>query len=144
MLRDVKAAIGKAKDSFWKQKDLFGNNFKTEMKKRLLQAYVWSVMRYSSEMFSLTKSVQKRIKAFEIWSHRCMIKISYQDRITNKDVLKRVGMKNIVLLTSIITRQCRFSGHVERESVGSFLLDCQLCKMKKFVEVGKECNAQRL
>ena len=56
---DVRANIVKSKQAFWKHKKLLRNNIRLKTKPRLLKIQAWSILRYGSECFALTKSLQK-------------------------------------------------------------------------------------
>ena len=61
---DVRVKIAKSKQAFWKHKELL-RNIRLKTKMRLLKTQVWSILRYGSACFALTKSLQKKITAFE-------------------------------------------------------------------------------
>ena len=44
---DLKVATARWKDSFWRHKELMRNNLSLELKKKLLKAQVWSIVRYA-------------------------------------------------------------------------------------------------
>ncbi|CAG9826494.1 unnamed protein product [Diabrotica balteata] len=70
---------------------------------RTTRCYIFSIILYGAETCTLKKCNLKIIAAFELWLYRRVLKISWTDRITNKDVLGRVG-KETELITSIQTR----------------------------------------
>jgi hypothetical protein len=49
-----------------------------------------STFLYASETWTLNKDMEKIIEAMEIWFCRRMLKISYKDRTTNKEVFTRI------------------------------------------------------
>ncbi|CAG9834883.1 unnamed protein product [Diabrotica balteata] len=53
----------------------------------------------------------KRIEAFELWLYLRVLKISWTDKITNKEVLERVG-KETELITAKQTRKLEYLDHV--------------------------------
>src|SRR5437899_2357962 len=57
---------------------------------RILNCYVFSVLNYECESWTWNKAMQKKIDAFEFWCYRRMLKISYVDRVSNKELLKRM------------------------------------------------------
>lgn len=48
-------------------------------------------MLYDSEMQTVVKEEQRRIKDFEMSCYRRMLKISEMDMVTNKEVLERMS-----------------------------------------------------
>ena len=84
-------------------------------RKRLVRCYVLYTLlyMYAAETWTINKDVENQINAFEMWLFRKMLCISYQDHITNEEVLKRVQEKR-TLLQTIKKRKCTFFGHVIR------------------------------
>ena len=61
------------------------------VRKRLVRCYVLSTFLYASESWTLNREMESRIEALEIRIYRRMLKISYKDRVSNEEVLSRVG-----------------------------------------------------
>ena len=68
-----------------------------ERKKRIVKCLVWSVATYAAETWTLREVDRKKMEAFEMWIWRQMEKISWSDKITNDDVLKRVNEERSLL-----------------------------------------------
>ena len=98
--------------------ELLRNNIRLKTKLRLLKTQVWSILRYGSECFALTKSLQKKITAFELWCYRRILKISWNDYVPNEEVLPKIKIEKPELLQSVIKRKIRYLGHILRESAG--------------------------
>ena len=90
-------------------------------KKKLLNTQVWSILKYGSEVFSLTTALKKKLTAFEMRCYRRILKISWTNMITNEEVLRRVGETEEKLLKMIIKRKMTFFGHIARTSAGQEL-----------------------
>ena len=73
---------------------------------------------YGSESWTITIEIKKRIEAFEMWCYRRMLKISWTDKITNQEVLRRVGEVEKTLYKTICRRKLKFAGHIIRGSSG--------------------------
>ena len=116
---DVRARIAKSKQAFWKHKEL-RNNIRLQTKLRLLKTQVWSILRYGLGCFALTKSLQKKITAFDFWCYRRILMISWNDYVSNEEVLK-IKIEKPELLQSVIKRKIRYLGHILRESAGKDL-----------------------
>ena len=84
-------------------------------RKRILQCYVWSTLLYGAETWTITKVMKTRIEAFELWAYRRMLKISWTEKVTNKEVLSRMKMKKR-LFTIIQIRKLKYFGHINRHS----------------------------
>ena len=46
---------------------------------------------YGCETWTIGEAERKRWEAFEMWCYRRMINIKWMDRITNEEVLGRIG-----------------------------------------------------
>ena len=62
-----------------------------ELRKRLENFFVWSVALYSTENWTLGRSEQKRLNAFQMWIWRRMEHVKWTDKIKNAVVLEIVG-----------------------------------------------------
>ena len=62
----------------------------TGLKLRFLRATVFAIASYGCESWALTKTDRKRIDAFEMWSYRRLLRVSWKDKRTNKWVLERI------------------------------------------------------
>ena len=113
---DVKVAIGKEKAASWKHKELLKNNVPLRRLKRLmLQSLVFSLVRYGSECFTLTKRLKRKITSFELWCYRRILKIRWADMKTKRGNTAKDGYARPVLLDNIIKRKYHF-GHISRAS----------------------------
>lgn len=83
-------------------------NIRIDVKLRILRCYVWSIVRYASETWIITKNVERKINAFEMWGYRKMMKIKWTDKIRNEEVLRRVKMPGMVLLQTIKDSKSKF------------------------------------
>ena len=91
------------------------------LKKKIIRSYIWSVVTYGSEAWTINKEVRDKINAFECWVYRRVLKISWKDRVSNKEVLERMGIK-MRLRSSIAKRKAAFFGHIGRGSSGRDIL----------------------
>ena len=113
--KEIKTRISIAKDSFNKIVNLVTNqNIAVALRKRFVKAYAWSTFLYGCEAWNISKVMEKRIEALEMWFYRRMLKVSWVDHVSNELVLQRVGAGR-EMLTCIRKRQLRFLGHVMRE-----------------------------
>ena len=63
--------------------------FSLEMKKKLVKSCICSVALYGSETWTVGKTEERVINAFETWCWRGILKIKWTDRITNDEVFQR-------------------------------------------------------
>ena len=93
-----------------------------KIKKKVLSCYINSVLMYGSESWTITEEIRRRLDAFEMWCYRRILKISWTDRVTNIEVLRRVGETDKNIYRTICRRKLKFAGHVLRGSSG------EMCK----------------
>lgn len=110
---DIKCRIATAKRAYYKIKELTSSEINMTLKKRLLKSLVWSIVSYASETWTISKQDFKKLESFEMWCWRRIKKISYRDRITNEEVLMRVG-ETRTLISTIEQRRHRWIGHLLR------------------------------
>jgi hypothetical protein len=133
--KEIKCRIGMAKAAWETKKRLLSGPLDLGLKKRLLKCYVWSVFAYGAETWTLRKRDMERIEAFEMWCWRRLMKISWVEKVTNKEVLQRV-QENRSLLGDIIKRKRNWLGHVLRH-------DCLLKDMLEGSVEGKNKRGRK-
>ena len=112
---DIKRRIGMAKDTFQKMESVLKNRqLSLETKRKVLECYVTPVLVYGCESWTISGEMERRIEAAEMWFYRRMLRISWIDRVTNEEVLRRIGAKRS-LLHKIRKRQLEFLGHAMRK-----------------------------
>ena len=78
-----------------------------------------TVLKYGCESWTLDKSLQKRITAFEHWCYRRMLillKVSWKDKVKNTEVLSRMAEKDRRFYKNIARQNMAYAGHVLRGS----------------------------
>ena len=89
---EVNTRIAQAKIVFQKMKSILTNkNMSTATRQRVLQCYVEPILMYGCETWTITKPLQKKIEAVEIWFWRRMLKIPWAAMRTNVEVMKEAG-----------------------------------------------------
>lgn len=112
--QEIRCRIETARSVFIKMSSLFkSHNLNLNMKLRLLRCYVFSVLLYGVETWTLNKETTKRLEAFELWLYRRILKISWTQRITNIEVLRRMN-KETELLNTVKCRKLQYLGHIMR------------------------------
>lgn len=81
---------------------------------RMVQYYVYPVLLYGCEVWTLNKSMEARIDAFEMYIYRRLLKITWTHKITNVEVLQRIGRDKKVLLTTVKQRKLGYLGYITR------------------------------
>ncbi|XP_030753084.1 uncharacterized protein LOC115880093 [Sitophilus oryzae] len=99
--RDIKYRIEEARGAFLKFKKVFTcSDFDLELRLRFVECYVWSVLLYGVESWTLKASAINRLEAFEMWIYRRILKIPWTAKIRNEDVLRRINRVHV--LSSIL------------------------------------------
>jgi hypothetical protein len=96
-LSEVKKRIAIAKTAFWKQKEILRRNINVKTKLRILNNYIYSILTYASESWTNEKSLSNRIKASENWCYRRILRVSWIEKVTNKEILRRIGKRDFDL-----------------------------------------------
>jgi len=87
---EIKFRIAMAKATFNKKKNLFTSKLDFNLRKRLVRCYVWSIVLYGAETWTLRSTDQKHLESFKMWCWRRM-EISWTDYVRNEKVLLRVN-----------------------------------------------------
>ena len=93
--REIKMRIAIDKEAFNRKMPLLTSKLNTEHKKKLIRCYVWGIA------FLWLKDLDtKKIGAGvfgEMWCWRRMEKIKWSEKVTNEQVLDRIGEKRTLL-----------------------------------------------
>ncbi|CAG9837530.1 unnamed protein product [Diabrotica balteata] len=84
------------------------------IKIRLLRCYIFPILLYGVESWTLTYATYKKIEAFEMCLYCRILKISYTDPVTNQDVLLRME-KGKELLNTI--KKAKIEYHEEYRKI---------------------------
>ena len=106
-------ALGKLQ-KVWSDKDIT-----LSTKLRLLNALVYPVLLYGSEIWTIKKNDLKKLVAFEMRCYRKVLNITWKDKIRNEDVLLRISsckFKPKRILARITESQLSWFDHVCRMS----------------------------
>ena len=112
--QEIQRRILIAKNAFKNMKNLLTNNrISSQTRIRALRTYVWSTLMYGSESWTITGEMKNKLRAAEMWFFRRMLRISWRDRVTNEEVMARLGVQR-GLVGEIRKRQLNFIGHIIR------------------------------
>ena len=109
-VKEIKCRIGIAKSKFYDNLKIFTGQLSTTTKKQMIKSLVWSVALYAAEAWTMRKVDTQRLEAFEMWCWRKMFKISYQEDVTNDEVLSRAKEKRSII-DRITKQQKLLIGH---------------------------------
>lgn len=111
---EIKARIEQARKTLINLKTLLANrNLDLGLRIRLLRCYVFPVLLYGCESWTLDAATEKRIDAFEMYAYRRLLRVSWTERKTNVEILNRMG-KNKELLLTVKERKLQYIGHIMR------------------------------
>ena len=104
-----------AKTTFSKLGNILRNrSISMKIRIRVLDCYVYPVLMYGSEAWSITSDIERRLESCEMWFLRKMMKIPWTDRVCNEEVLSRAHVKR-KMINDIRVGQLNFFGHTIRK-----------------------------
>jgi len=120
---EIKRRIAMAKAAINKKRTLFTSTLDLELRKKLVNCYIWSIALYGAGTWLLRAVDQKHLESFEMWCLRRMEKISWTDHVRNEDVLLRVKEQRNIL-HEIRKQKANWFGHILRRN----------CFLKRVIE----------
>lgn len=112
--KEIKCRIEMARNAFCKYKKILNNrDININLRLRFVKCYVWSVLLYGMESWTLKTVTMNRLEAFEMWTYRRLLKIPWTDHVSNQEVLRRLQKEHELLLT-IKRRKTAYFGHIMR------------------------------
>jgi len=67
------------------------------------------------EAWTLSDAMEKKLKAFEMWIFRRILRIYWIEKITNEEVLRRMGCEPEIMIT-VKRRKLEYFGHIKRNN----------------------------
>ena len=111
---EIRRRIEIARSAFNRMKAILcSGKLGIEIRTRVLRCYVFSVLLYGVEAWTITDATEKRLASFEMWCYRRMWKISWTQHVTNKETLRRMK-KETEILNTIKERKMSYFGHILR------------------------------
>ena len=111
---DTRSNFAKAKFSSM-SKILTSKRLKLKTRLKILKCYTYSIFTYGCEAWTLSKVLEDKIEAFEMWCLREIGQVKWKDHVTNVEVLRRLGTER-QLLNDIQKRKLRYYGHIKRKN----------------------------
>lgn len=119
--KEIRSRIEQARRVFTQMKTFFTrSDLSLELRIRMIRCYIFSVLLYGCESWTLNPSLERNLEAFEMYLYRRVLRISWVQKVTNEEVLRRMGKQKELLLT-IKQRKTRYIGHVMRGDRYEFL-----------------------
>src|SRR6218665_3079807 len=86
-------------------------------KKRIVRTLIFPTVLYGSETWTMTKKMEKKINACEMWIWRKMQRISWTEKKSNESVRMEIGIEeDETLQQTALRRKLGFFGHVMRSA----------------------------
>ena len=81
---EIRCRIECASNAFMKFREvLTKTEFDLNLRLRFVRCYIWSVLFYGTESWTMKVASMNRVEAFEMWRYRRMLRIPWTARITN-------------------------------------------------------------
>ena len=120
-----------AKEAITRMRAIFKNrSMSIGTKIRLTTTYVWSILLYGCESWTLDKDIKRRLEVAEMWFLRWMLHISWTEKVKIKEVLQ--------CAQTIRKRQLSFLRHVYRKD------NLERAVLTGRMEGKRDCGRQRL
>ena len=91
---EIKKRAGMAKEKFSEMKNLLtSRQLSLNLRKKMLNCYIYSIFMYGTETWTLTKALEKKINALEMWCLRRMGRISWKEMKSNNEICTIMNTK---------------------------------------------------
>ena len=96
-------------------------------KLRVLETVVFLTALYGCEAWTIKNTDAKRTTSFEMKCYRKILRISWMEKLTNKEVLSRLDMKTTMLLQNVKTLKLKYCRHIKRhETLERHILEARI------------------
>ena len=115
---EIQRRMAKANASFGRLCQRLWNNHHVSMqvKGKIYRAIVLSTLLYGAEAWTVYRRQVKKLHAFVMRHLRPIMRITWMDKVTNKDILERTGLPSMEDL--LIRKNLQWTGHLMRMSPG--------------------------
>ena len=128
--KEIRGRIEQARTAFMSMRSLFiSTELSLELRLRMIRYYIFPVLLYGCESWTLDSAMENRLQAFEMWLYRRMLRVSWIQKVTNEEILRRVN-KNTELLPMIKRRKLLYLGHIlrgERYGILRLVMEGKIC-----------------
>ena len=125
----VSVAFGRLRTNVWER-----NGIRLDTKLKVYKVVVMPTLLYACETWTVYQRHAKKLNHFHLSCLRKLLKIRWQDKITDTEVLKKAKMQSVHTLLKLA--QLRWTGHVTRMS------DERLPKKVLYGELQEEKRSQ--
>ena len=124
---DIRRRLAMATTRLTKMISIWKGQCKKKKKLRVLETVVFPTALYGCEAWTINNTDAKRMTSFEMKCYREILKISWMEKVTNKEVLSRLDMKTTVLLQKAKTPKLKYFGHIKRhETLERHILEVRI------------------
>ena len=111
---EIQKRMAKASASFGRLRQRLWNNHHVSLrvKGKIYRAVVISTLLYGAESWTVYRRHVKKLHAFMMRHLRSVMKITWKDKVPNKDILKQTGLPSMEDL--LIRKNLRWTGHLMR------------------------------
>ena len=96
-------------------------------KLRVLETVVFPTALYGCEAWTINNTDAKRITSFEMKCYRKILRTSWMEKVTNKEVISRLDMKTTMLLKKAKTLKLKYFGLIKRhETLERHILEARI------------------
>lgn len=118
---EIRSRVEQARNAFSKlRKFLTDRRLDFGLRYKMLKCYVWPVLLYGMEAWTLKVTSINKLEAFEMWTLRRMLRIPWTDRVRNEEVLNRAQLEDRQLFEYVKSRKTAYLGHILRGERYSF------------------------
>ena len=120
--KEIKRRIGMAREKAAHLDNICRDrNISRKLKMHLIKSLIWSVFSYGVEGWTVKKSDENRIQAFEMWCWWRLLGVSWREHRTNDSILEELNIQR-ELLPRVKRLKFQYFGHVMRGSAGEMAL----------------------
>ena len=111
---EIQRRMAKASASFGRLRQRLWNNHhvSTRVKGKIYRAIVLSTLLYGAEAWTVYRRQVKNLHAFMMRHLRSIMRLTWKDKVTNKETLGRIGLPSILIKKNLL-----WTGHIMRMSL---------------------------
>ena len=114
--KEISTRIGLASHAFNKLKNIGkSSTLQTNTELKIYKSNACSVLFYASETWRTNKKIESQLRGFEGRCLRRILRLRWEQHVTNKEVSRRTGINCIV--EEVMQRHWRWLGHILRMSM---------------------------
>ena len=116
-LQEVNCKLAEGRQRFANFQNLWkSQQLSVHLKCNLYKALVLSAVLYSSETWTLSKLMERKLESFHCGCLRRILRVSYLEKATNEEIMSRSRMPQ--LSTMIMLKRIKWYGHIQRMEPG--------------------------